>query len=345
MTAQFVNNIAVSVASIHNLSILCYHCYHLLSCKSQRIQLLSVSTIFMACILSIYATLISWPQYPLSFIKCKWVATIGILIYQTYKGMIYILFLERLFLVFQQSTYKFSKSFIISSRAFIILFVSVCIVLIICITNGTIINETNACKADIPQWSTSIIIIADLIIMYLISTLFSRRLLLLSCSLTSLQFNNFTKHNKNNNKHDKTYDAYYRNVKIAKKSTLLTLSAILTTILSLIVIGFLGQSSMCAAIDSMVNCWCIMLMFAIHNKLYNIICGKTELLIHSKCLSCYSCNCCCRITINNTNNGNKTPHILSIPSNTRTSTNTTPTSPPQLTPNLSQNNHSDIECA
>ena len=51
------------------------------------------------------------------------------------------------------------------------------------------------------------------------------------------------------------------------------------------------------ALDFIVNCWCIILMFKSYNKPYNICCNKCEKCVGIKCLKYYSCNCCCDIVI------------------------------------------------
>merc|ERR1711902_160910 len=113
----------------------------------------------------------------------------------------------------------------------------------------------------------------------LISILFSRRLLFL---------NLYVKSNENVSKDDILWG-------ILVKSTMLTFIALITTETSLILMMVLGVSTIWISIDCMVNCWCIMLMFAVHKPLYFKMCGRLEPLISNKCLLCYSCHCCCKI--------------------------------------------------
>ena len=76
------------------------------------------------------------------------------------------------------------------------------------------------------------------------------------------------------------------------KTTLLTFIALCTTPLCLILSGSIGLS-IWLPIDQVVNCFCIILMFRTHQKLYNRMCHKLEPLITNKCLALYTCSCCC----------------------------------------------------
>ena len=78
------------------------------------------------------------------------------------------------------------------------------------------------------------------------------------------------------------------------KFTLLAVLSILTTLTSLTLAAFFSVASLWISIDTMINSWCIVLMFGAHKKLYVSLCGSLQkLTISIKCLSCYSCHCCC----------------------------------------------------
>ena len=83
---------------------------------------------------------------------------------------------------------------------------------------------------------------------------------------------------------------------ILGKSTLLTFIALTTSEICLVLAGVLELEALWTSIDSMVNCWCVMLIFAIHRKIYRIGCERLQnKIITSQCISCCSCNCCCPI--------------------------------------------------
>eukprot|EP01084_Bolivina_argentea_P256424 431724_1 len=50
----------------------------------------------------------------------------------------------------------------------------------------------------------------------------------------------------------------------------------------------------------MVNCWCVILLFHKHNLLYKRCCIKTNIehiCTGIKCLLCFSCDYCCKISL------------------------------------------------
>ena len=78
------------------------------------------------------------------------------------------------------------------------------------------------------------------------------------------------------------------------KFTLLTVLSIFTTLFSLILSAIFEVASLWISMDTMVNCWCLLLIFGPHKKLYVSLCGNIQkVTISVKCLSYYSCHCCC----------------------------------------------------
>merc|ERR1712013_623094 len=57
--------------------------------------------------------------------------------------------------------------------------------------------------------------------------------------------------------------------------------------------GVFGLSSIWNSFDFAVNCWCIVLMFSVHKRVYRKLCNALERRIPLQCLMCYSCQCCC----------------------------------------------------
>ena len=81
---------------------------------------------------------------------------------------------------------------------------------------------------------------------------------------------------------------------IVTKSTLLSLIALITTPLSLVLLVFFGVFGYTfVTMDSAVNCWCVVLMFNPYKPLYKCLCKRMEVCMGIKCLRCWSCTCCC----------------------------------------------------
>ena len=86
---------------------------------------------------------------------------------------------------------------------------------------------------------------------------------------------------------------------ILGKSTLLTFIALVSSEICLLLAGILEVEALWTSIDTMVNCWCVMLIFAAHRDLYKLGCEKLQhKIITIRCISCCSCNCCCAIIPN-----------------------------------------------
>ena len=64
--------------------------------------------------------------------------------------------------------------------------------------------------------------------------------------------------------------------KILGKSTLLTFIALASSEICLVLAGVLELEALWTSIDSVVNCWCVMLIFAIHKKIYAFGCEKLQ---------------------------------------------------------------------
>jgi len=80
------------------------------------------------------------------------------------------------------------------------------------------------------------------------------------------------------------------------KITVLTTFSIFSTFSVYVLVFVFELGSFWTLLDSMLNCWCAVLLFAEHQKLYTLMCGKVQTCcFKTNCLSCCSCHCCCRI--------------------------------------------------
>eukprot|EP01084_Bolivina_argentea_P069185 125941_1 len=298
--ALLVNDIIIAVSFAHNLALLLYHAYSMLQCcthiKLTRIQNLSLVTVIFLSLFTTLQFIIAFDFHPLS---CRWAITIGMILFLFEKNFLYFLFLERLFSVFQDSAYRFSKKSKQFSRMSLIIYCIVMVVLCLIFGDGYYNTITNSCKSNYPFWMAAFAAFIDIICCSIISILFARRLLILHLATpatpSTLQNSSETQVASTNNN-----SAMYKTRTfhgILSKSTLLTLIALLTTPLSLILASIVGITGTWVSLDAMVNIWCVILMFSAYDTLYKIICHHMDKCISIRCLSCYSCTCCCKLNL------------------------------------------------
>merc|ERR1719461_555845 len=80
---------------------------------------------------------------------------------------------------------------------------------------------------------------------------------------------------------------------VLKRNSILTVVALLTTNISIVMAVVIGVSTAWTSVDSVLNCVCVMLMFTVHEKAYKGICGYLERHVNDRCLMCCACTCCC----------------------------------------------------
>eukprot|EP01084_Bolivina_argentea_P123941 219620_1 len=272
--AQLWNNIIVIVSCIQNLLLFCYHTYHILT-KDK-------------------------PHYLQTISICRCIVVVAVVCYQTTKVTFWLVFLERLFIVFESSKFRFKSYHIVTSRIFLA---------VIAVANNTIIiiglnayhnKFTNSCKAHTPMWMTFLFASTDIFICSSLAILFARRFL-----LATLATQNDMKQQKNDEitKTDSNIEVALKKDEemwsMLRKATLLSSIALITTPLLLICVGIFGLTALFGCADGIINCYCIMLMFQVHHKLFSILCGRLQSCVTIKCLSCFSCHLCCPIIVNN----------------------------------------------
>ena len=323
-TIILARNAILAICALHNLLLFIYHMNHTRSfiCgdqkKSFRLLNLSISTLGFLCFYTMYNCLFAW--YPVqSQLGCTWIIKIGVTSYALSKVIVYVFIMERLFLIFHQTSYGFSKRQKtmgrIISAVIVITMISICILF----TDGTYNSELINCTSDVPLWLLMYGAGFDVTCSMALSVIFSRKLLHInltiventmdsksprSMSETTCTNSNENGHGDANPVHDPSGTAVKRinsidhvnendaTFKILTKSTLLTFIALFSTQLQLSIVGIVGLNAPFSALDSVINGWCCMLMFARYNYIYIKLCGKMEKCITIKCLSCWSCNCC-----------------------------------------------------
>ena len=266
-------------------------CNNIKKCKPTKIKIFSLIVILLIFLLSLLNVLIIWWDPFELYISCKWIMIIGLILYQTTKIILYLLFLERLFTVFVGSSLQFKKSHVIISRIIFLIYLISTLSLILLYGDGKYNYMTESCKSDWPFFLNGIAVTCDFTTCTIVSVLFARRLL--SMSIARMKNDKFKKQTSNSAISSVMDDEFLWTV--IRKSTLLSWIALFTTSFSLIVMSILGITATWIMLDTMVNCWCIILMFREYKLLYIKICGKLESYISIYCLSCYSCNYCCSI--------------------------------------------------
>ena len=291
------------ISCCHNVSLLCLHSYYICPCFSRnrlhKLQIMSFFCLFMLGLLMGWGVFIAWNLYPEWFL-CSYLLKIGLILWGINKVALYYLFLERLFSVFDKSALSFSKMQILAPRILLGLHLGIGVTLTGLYGNGAII-ETNGqyhCRGKYPIWLNLYAAVGDFIICTVISIIFARRLLLLNIGLIWKKQELSKK--DGNDVIDTMYDTMVDDSmwELLSKSTILSFVALFTTEISLICIGLLGWATFWGGINSMVDSWCIILMFVNYKRLYFVICGKLERLVTLNCLSCYSCDLCYHIRIN-----------------------------------------------
>eukprot|EP01084_Bolivina_argentea_P257282 433425_1 len=295
-SAIVINHIVIWTTCIINLSVLCYHCYHTLfsSIKVRLLQQLSILNILCWCIFNVLNVLIiqNWHNT-----DCKTILVVTLVFYSTSKLIFYYIFLERLFMVFSDSMYRVSIKWIYFTRCIFILYTTMATTECVLYGNGYYNHYTSSCKSNHPFWINIQGALIDIIISAAISIVFTRKLLMMSLATISFdleQGNNASSVNKLESASNK-HRGIWRTV---RKTTLLSLIALITTPASLILISIFGLVGTFTSADSSVNVVCLMLMFAVHKQLFFRICGRCESCLTAGCLSCYSCNLCFPISSN-----------------------------------------------
>lgn len=324
--------IAVSmITAIHNISLVIYRMYHLVKAKSKAkqssksktkteyniIECLSLMSIIFAVLWDMI-TIVS--SFGASY--CEFLLTAGSILYLITKISLYFLYLERLFHVFHNSAYAFSKSTVWLSRIALISYALAMTLLSIFHGSADIYYHSThkMCIATPVLWIVATITLVDFVLGVIISILFIRRLLIIlthtvrakASKKTVTDWNgsipiqtvgtrsqSMVHQNVNDKRHnqDTMMDIMMQDCntwKVLQKFTLLTVLAITTTLTSLVFAVLFGVAAVWISIDMMINGWCVILMFHSHHGLYKKMCMRLQKCAISRmCLTVCACNCCC----------------------------------------------------
>eukprot|EP01084_Bolivina_argentea_P084736 153203_1 len=271
-------NICVSVAaSIHNVILFAYHSHTLLSKskeKQQKLHTIQWLSLFTATMFTLFpisvAVLVVIDEFKMVTSSCNTRATVGIIIFWCTKVSLYILLMERLFVIFEPSQFRFSSMSIKTTRIFLFVLIVICLIILANEENGTVYS--NHCTTNVKLYLKCLFIVTDLGLSTFIMILFARRLWLLSLLRA--------RHNR-----------FYEKLQILmRKTNLLAVIAIVTTGISLIFLSFL-PGVVWTVLDSMINMWCILLVFQSYDHIYIFMCRYADRAISNRCLTSCACRC------------------------------------------------------
>lgn len=335
--AQTVTLVIAIITLGHNICLVIYRLYHMAKPKPKKrmyniIDYLSLTAMVIAVLFSLITVITS---LQLHFNNCAFLFVSGSIMYLLTKTSLYFLYLERLYHVFHNSAYAFSKFFIWLSRIALIAYSLTMIVLLSHYQTVDINKELNICVGNAALWVIGTIPVVDFVVGIMISILFTRRLLMILANTSNIKnkcrppkqtqitttisnIDTVCNINKKTNDIDTintvepkvpqfdTVRTTSRDIiidvmiqdtntwRILKKFTLLTVLAIGTTLGSLILCALFEIPALWISIDMIINCWCVLLMFHVHNDCYIKMCSRLQRYTTSMiCLNLCACNCCC----------------------------------------------------
>eukprot|EP01084_Bolivina_argentea_P018314 34086_1 len=88
---------------------------------------------------------------------------------------------------------------------------------------------------------------------------------------------------------------------VLRKITILNIVAVISTLFTMLFCCFIFPT-LWISIDTIIECWSILLMFKWYNNIYLFCCGKISNKLSDECLSCCSCHCFCSVITSSMDN-------------------------------------------
>ena len=307
LIALAIGPILALFALIHNLLLFIYHlCHFVKSSKKPALHRLSlfsmVVTLYFLVVLFLSEyqwsrSLLKFPPPPhpaldpFSLIPCTWRIRTTALSWCAYKFVFYAFFMERLFSIFRGAPdLDFKAHHVRCSR----------IVLFGCwasqqglayfINGAQSDGDPSICLKDTDEWVLGLVCLGDLVISTTISVMFVRRLLAFDIKTKSSQIAAMP-----DTATEKDRERKSSSLRTARKSTILGLVGLITSEIAIICIAVTDLPHLWLPMDAVINSWGIMLIFHEYASIYNTMCCCCDRAVSVRCLSCYSCHCCCRI--------------------------------------------------
>ena len=216
------------------------------------------------------------PLYP-----CNTRLNISTLLFISTKFTLYHLLLERLFTIFEDSKFRMNRCTVYSVRIVMGLLFIVAATIIMTSDSGHVDAE-GLCLENKEKLKGSVLktlfLFADFVFTMFVLNLFSRQILTISMAMHRASMDGASA---------RLDDGMLR---VVKKTHLLGITALMTTQLSIIISMFVGGNTW-SQMDSMVNSWCIMLMFRSYDRAYRWMCHYALLCASDGCIMVLACYC------------------------------------------------------
>ena len=228
--------------------------------KVSVVQILSISAIAAPVMYSTLAGLNPWIQWlRSSSIACSaWMKATNFF-YGLSKSVIYFLFMERLFTVFNGSYLSFGSITKIMVRIFFGMYTATLCILTNVFSGSEFDAITGRCNWDPVRWTYPVMVLSCIVAEVTISIAFSRRLV----QLNALKRSNDSMNSIDNpgiqrkSNSFKDADKSSRTWNILLKSSVLTFITLISTPLSIILGFVLGFTGLWVALDCMVCSWMV----------------------------------------------------------------------------------------
>lgn len=298
-----------TVAFFHNFAIWLFHWTY--SCHNPRqinkihrisVWALSIISIASFCFwatpfFAVYND-VYW-NIPLNQALCNWIRLPARLSYIWSRTIgLYYVYITRLFDIFSGNIYAFHKwqmRSLLSSLAVITVFVTIAVPYQT-LGASEYNAERNRCNIGRAAQRQPTMIIVDVVFVNFIIALYCRRLLFFEQKLKLKLLENRV-NPPAPNPHLAADEMY---LKVMVRTTVLTFVAMISTQASLIWLWLMGNGLIVAAIDLMINTWCLVLIFEVYDHFCNCFhrcCCICEKLMCYHCIVFYSCYWCCKVNM------------------------------------------------
>lgn len=330
-TILAIGTIIACVAVINNMSLLVVHSFNF--SKSTHFSRLHGLSLVSMALMVLFLIALSLTVYPWAFpithvadpiaaLECRWRLGIANVFWCANKFSLYFLFMERLFAVFENGgDLEFEPRHIRCARIVFGICWAIKQTLVLLFVDGFQSPEWDSrmCLLS-PLWIGGLFLMMDFTFCTTISVMFARRLLAchvrtttrhLARSSTPISFSSTmsasgdvqSPSQNQQNPEVKRVEMPVNPIskepttplKVALNSTILSFVALIASELTIILMTLTGFGHIWMALDSMVNGWCVLLIFKQYNAIFDRMCCLCKRVITIPFMSCYSCHCCCPI--------------------------------------------------
>eukprot|EP01083_Nonionella_stella_P044517 119830_1 len=289
--ALLIQDIFVAIALILVICISVYHVYKIKEITQLKIAMEWITIVYLIIIISylaVYGSII-YDLYPSSF-GCTPQQKLSAVFGVSTKVFIYFVLSERLFFIFKGTSFAFSYRTISLTRVSITLW-SIYLCIHVAIFAEGYLSHHNYCSTIFPWYAPIPIAVMDIVFFMTTIITYSRRFQCLN--LVYAEHNITARSDSNSSSSSSSHVESL--LKVARKSTILGVAAMVSTQQFLFTFTFFGVAGLWTAVDSVINVLCITLMFARHGTIYTCCCSWLSNHISDGCLECCSCHCCVKV--------------------------------------------------